>query len=154
MGNVSTEMPQVNGGVVRPVASLLSEPKGMHAAGTSFLLNPFCSLLGHVIHSSFCFPFGRPRNLGFLILCTPPAFPLRACLFALSTNLKCKVSYLCLFLTANLIAPISLLRTVDALLPLCSHVGPSAEQETQEIVQEFCFEIEAHGIAEKLSALL
>eukprot|EP00277_Geminigera_cryophila_P000035 CAMPEP_0179420926 /NCGR_PEP_ID=MMETSP0799-20121207/9458_1 /TAXON_ID=46947 /ORGANISM="Geminigera cryophila, Strain CCMP2564" /LENGTH=253 /DNA_ID=CAMNT_0021194629 /DNA_START=15 /DNA_END=776 /DNA_ORIENTATION=+ len=55
---------------------------------------------------------------------------------------------------ALLAEPKGMHAAVDALLPLCAHIGPTGEPTTQELLKEFCFEIEAHGIAEKLSALL
>ena len=56
---------------------------------------------------------------------------------------------------ASLLAePTGMNAAVDALLPLCCHIGPSGNQDVTELIQEFCFEIEAHGVAEKLSAIL
>jgi hypothetical protein len=46
---------------------------------------------------------------------------------------------------ASLLAdPKGMHAAVDALLPLCAHIGPTHEEDTRELLKEFCFEIEAY----------
>ncbi len=45
---------------------------------------------------------------------------------------------------ASLLAdPKGMHASVDAFLPLCAHIGPTQEEDTRELLKEFCFEIEA-----------